>query len=393
VQHLKLEELNSIANEVGVTLAAVTPLKALAEHAQRLAHWQRQAWAADMHYMLREPEGYCDIGRLLPAASQVLSFVIPYASTLTQTCQSGYGRVARYAWGDDYHTVIAAALERFVSMVTERIGRKPRYRVATDAVPILERALLWESIERQGFFGRNSLMIIPRLGSFFFIAELLWDLDTPSGVLLRVGEGGCGSCQRCVAQCPTAAITEEGFIDARRCISYLTIEKRGIFNLAERAAIGEWVFGCDICQEVCPFNHRLSKIEPPLALVQLGGNNSTLVLEDLLRIRTDAEFKARFGKRALTRAKRPGLLRNAACVAANTLAVNAAAALYEALTDTSPIVRRHALWALGVLWNKKGDDMVKQGYPAPEMLRRLCIADSDLDLKAEGANVLCLLEK
>ena len=170
------------------------------------------------------------------------------------------------------------------------------------------------------------------------------------GERVKEVESSCGSCSKCQIGCPTGALVSDYTLDARRCISYLTIDKRGVLEEWEREAIGEWIFGCDICQEVCPFNHTTMKIGRRVALSEFSpeeGAGKELLLSEILSIRSDEEFVQRFGGTPLMRTKREGLLRNAAVVAGNTRSVATVVALKEACNDKSEVVREHAEWALG----------------------------------------------
>jgi len=214
------------------------------------------------------------------------------------------------------------------------------------------------------FIGKNTMAIIPGEGSFFFIGEVVWDLEVvgapPSGDM----KGRCGACSRCLSGCPTNAFVSERTLDAGRCISYLTIEKRGVLTYQERAWLGEWVFGCDVCQDVCPFNVVPLRKKSGAALSELSGNagiGQSLSLRTVISMRTDEEFRAFFKGTAIVRAKREGLVRNAAVVAANTGSADLLDALLEsAERDPSGVVRRHALWAAAVLGDRERDGALRR---------------------------------
>ena len=233
----------------------------------------------------------------------------------------------------------------------------------SDAIPLNERAF---AVRAQiGFIGRNAMVIRPGIGSYFLLAELVTDLEvsdvgglsgevTPRSLRLAPPAAppnfeGCGRCERCKPHCPTGAIVEDGIVDARRCISYLTIEKRGPLQEHERLSLGEWVFGCDLCQEACPFNHRAHRgALPPVSepFRPTNGAGPYLDLTHLLRIRSESDFLTRFAGTPLMRARREGLVRNAACVAVCTTAEEVLPALHDAaLEDPSVLVRQHAVWA------------------------------------------------
>jgi epoxyqueuosine reductase len=203
------------------------------------------------------------------------------------------------------------------------------------------------------------MAIIPKEGSFFFLGELLWNLEIERPTDQPRSPSSCGTCTQCLSKCPTGAFVKEHVLDARRCISYLTIEKRSALSYQEREWIGEWLFGCDICQEVCPFNivplkKRLGPQVPELGREE--GVGPTVSLERVLRMRGDEEYRAVFQGTAVMRAKREGLARNAAVVAANTHAEHLIPLLGEVVRhDGSPLVRQHSVWATAVMASRLGE--------------------------------------
>jgi len=347
-------DLTSLADEVGLTLVSSLS-RASAElrlgfESRNLARWQMDGNAGEMAFMNRPPELFSSFEKILPSARSILLFLVPYAAKISSEteCPAGYGRVARYAWGRDYHRVLKEKLSLFAASVQGRYG-PIRSRSFSDAVPILERSLA----QRAGssFVGRNAMLIRPGWGSFFFIAEYLSDLeivDAPErNDRLRAPGSGCGTCERCLRQCPTAAFSASGVLDARRCISYLTIEKRSGFTEWESSALGEWLFGCDVCQTVCPFNHGHTAAWPLPEFEPESGAGRFLKLVDLLEIRADAEFDRRFSETSIARTGRTGLLRNCCAVIANTAFLPAVDALIEVSeNDRSELVRSEALRSL-----------------------------------------------
>jgi epoxyqueuosine reductase len=250
--------------------------------------------------------------------------------------------VARYAWGADYHDAIAGRLERFRSALAEVIPGLAA-RPAVDAQPLLERALARRS--GLGFVGKNTNLIAHGDGSWLFLTELVVSAPLPPDAPVPQGCGGCTACQ---AKCPTGALSRDYALDARLCVSYLTIENRGSIPAPLRPGLGSWVFGCDDCQEACPFNARPLEASWPEFSPERGAG-PWLSLEDVLSLRTDAAFKERFKGTPLLRAKRAGLVRNACVVVRNAGAAGALAGALEECRDRdeSPVVREHAAWALG----------------------------------------------
>ncbi len=344
---LSQKKLKALAHAHGLAMASVTGLTPLETSVKPLNDWQRAGYAGEMGYMQRPAELLCEPLKLCPEAVCAVCFAAMYERASAGERPVGSGRVARYAWGRDYHQILKERLSALLDTLEKEFGEAVRCRAFSDAVPLLERALA----ERAGlgFIGKNSLLIRPGTGSLFFLAEVFWDVSVEPDAL-AIATGTCGSCERCRHACPTQAIVADRVVDARRCISYLTIEKRGSFNDWERRALGEWVFGCDVCQEVCPFNYASLKlgegdVVPEFRAAQ--GAGPYLDLSGLLKIRRSGDFQKRFSGTPLLRPKRAGLLRNAACVAANTLAEQCVPVLIEtAGSDSEPLVREHAVWAL-----------------------------------------------
>ncbi len=351
MQSLSFTDLQELARGVGLDVVGVTDAAQLHHDLEHLKGWQEAGYAGDMEYMLREPELLASPERLLEGARSVVTVALAYDRAPRPVLAPGFGRVARYAWGRDYHKVLRKRLELLIRGVEEHLGRSLSFRVFSDSVPLLERALAKRS--EISFIGKNTMAIVPGRGSFFLLGEVLWELDIVDCNRETPSASHCGTCTNCLSRCPTQAFVSERVLDARRCISYLTIEKRGPLTYEERVWIGEWVFGCDICQEVCPFNFVSLKKGSRASIQEFNaeqGVGPALDLGRVLKLRSHDEFVGHFGGTALMRAKREGLLRNAAVVAANTCAVELIEPLrVAAREDKSPIVRQHAVWALTTL--------------------------------------------
>jgi epoxyqueuosine reductase len=280
----------------------------------------------------------------LAEARSIISLAVNYYSGDFDSAPRGHGRVARYAWGLDYHEVIPPRLWQLVGEIEKLVGHKVSARCFTDAVPLLERA-----VARRAGIGRvglNSCLITDEFGSWVFLSEVLLDLElTPDSEDARV----CLSTLDCIKRCPTGAIVQPYVVDARRCISYHTIENRAVIPRQLRRQMGDWLFGCDVCQEVCPHNNHLP-ITSWREFHPESGVGKTLLLDDVLRLDSDEAFRERFRHTALLRTKRRGLVRNAAIVAANTRYEEAIPRLRElVLSDPDEIIRGHAVWALAEL--------------------------------------------
>jgi epoxyqueuosine reductase len=316
-----------------------------------------------MDYMLRKPELLCAPERLLEQWQDrelgwsILSVFCRYDTRNAPVFRVGYGRVARYAWGKDYHRQLRRALGTFVKNLQTELGWAFPHRVFTDAVPLLERAIAARA--GLGFIGKNTLLIRPGTGSFGFLGEVLLPIRIEGEERVANRPGTCGTCTRCQSACPTGAFKAEYQLDARRCISYLTIEKSGLFNAWEREALGSWIFGCDICQEVCPFNHAPLKIGAAPELPKLGsefGVGPLLELSSVIAMRDDGEYLRRFQGTPLMRAGRENLIRNACCVAVNTGAYSVLPALRGGVRlESDPVARATMVWALSRLSEREGD--------------------------------------
>ena len=306
--------------------------------------WLRQGYAGAMEYLERHAELKEDPRHLLPEAQTLIALGMHYQTDDPDPVQSNnpaLGRVSRYAWGDDYHQVLRAKLRELSDGIQQkfRVG-DGQHRPCVDTGPLLERELAHHA--GLGWFGKHSNLIHWPQGSWFFLAELLVDFPlTPDAPFTRVD---CGSCTRCIEACPTDAIVADRTVDARRCISYLTIELKGAIPQELRTRMGNWIFGCDICQEVCPWNRNAPRTSEPAFQPRSGFQHPELV--EWMEMNQE-EFHRRFRKSPLKRTQRRGLLRNIAVALGNWGSPKAIPALGKGLRDTEPLVRQHAAWALG----------------------------------------------
>jgi epoxyqueuosine reductase len=266
------------------------------------------------------------------------------ASPLLALQAGKVGRVARYARGPDYHDILRDRLNRLLAWLQ---GEVPgcRGRGVVDTAPLLERDFARRA--GLGWFGKNTMLLNKRRGSYFFLGALLTDLDLTPDPPFEASH--CGSCTACLDACPTSAFVGPGVLDSRRCISYLTIELRGDIPEELRPGIGDWLFGCDVCQEVCPWNRHAPEAGPEWPRADL----TALDPVELLSLSPE-EFRWRFRGTALTRSKRRGLLRNAAVVLGNVGGPEALLALRRALEDDEPLVREAARWAIGQIEGRHG---------------------------------------
>ncbi|MFY9556954.1 MAG: tRNA epoxyqueuosine(34) reductase QueG [Blastocatellia bacterium] len=368
-------KIKHAARDLGFEVAGITSVEPLHRDDNAYQLWREEGFAAGMDYMTRRPELHAQPRALVPYSQSLITLAVDhYSEAPVFEHENRYGRVARYAWGLDYHDVVKPRLQSLVSRIEHIAGRSVHARCFVDAVPLMERAAAARA--GLGFFGKNTNLIQPRNGSWFFLSEILLDLELPADD--RKIKVTCGSCHRCIDACPTDAFAGPYRLDSRKCISYLTIENKGAIPRELRSAIGEWIFGCDVCQDVCPFNRFAS----PTSWSEFrpeAGAGTRLDLVEVLSIATDDEFRARFRGTPITRPKRRGLLRNAAVVAANVCAIAVVPALIARIeNDPEPLIRSHALWAVGELDGKRA-------LPAAEHCLR---TDTDSSVLEEAENLL-----
>ncbi len=331
--------LKEKAREVGFADCGACPAVEAARY-EKLRQWIALGYAGQMHYVERRLEAYRHPQGVLANVRSLLMLVHFYDPGRLLLSPPGFGKVARYACGSrDYHDVIRAKLQELVSWVrTVRPGTGCRGVV--DTAPLLERD--YAQLAGLGWIGKNTLLLRPGQGSYFFLAALL--LDCPLEYDQPFHTDHCGTCRACLDACPTSAFVAPYVMDATRCISYLTIELRDTIPSALRPLIGDWLFGCDVCQEVCPWNRRAPPASDPAYEPIEAHNPIDLVqLFDL----DEEQFQKRFGSTPLARPGRAALLRNAAIVLGNQRAESGRAALEKGLRDPSPVVRAACAWALG----------------------------------------------
>ncbi|HYQ16487.1 MAG TPA: tRNA epoxyqueuosine(34) reductase QueG [Polyangiaceae bacterium] len=341
------------ARDLGFVRAGIALPARSEPAAERLAAWLAAGHHGEMQYMAG------DLDRSTPAAlfepvRSVLVVALPYADappTPLRRSATGpelpaplSGKVARYARGEDYHRVLRAKLEQLAAAIEALVGRPVGRRACVDSAPLLERDFAVRA--GLGFAAKSTLTILPGVGSFVLLGELLLDLElAPTAAL---SSSGCGACTSCLTACPTAAFVGPHVLDARRCISYLTIELKGSVPRELRALIGAHVFGCDICQDVCPWNQ--SRHAP--ARDKDLGERAELAAPDLVSLLFlgSAAYRKLVRGTALSRVSRQRLGRNAAIALGNSRSPAAEAPLALALsTHSSELVRAHAAWALGAL--------------------------------------------
>lgn len=355
-------ELKSRAANAGFVLTGVCPATDAAGY-PRLQEWLASGYAGQMHYLANRAAAYQHPRHVLAAVRTVLMLALPYRTEEPQPCPEGTGRISRYAWGSgDYHDVIHEKLHDLADWLR---GQHPgaECRGVVDSAPLLERE--FAVLAGLGWIGKNTLLLNKPAGSYFFLAALLTNLDLEIDQPFATDH--CGTCRACLEACPTNAFPQPYVLDATRCISYLTIELRDAIPAELRPGLGDWLFGCDVCQDVCPWNNRVHTSNE--VAFQPRADENPVDLLALFNL-DDAAFRARFRHSPLWRSKRRGILRNAAIVLGNQRTAAAIPSLIAALNDAEPLVRGAAAWALGRFdqaetkaalqhaLSSEGDDMV-----------------------------------
>jgi len=337
-------------------------------HLDVYAAWLEAGRHGEMGYLAtgRARATRADPRLLLPECRSLL--VLAANTTPLPEARRSSARVAAYARGEDYHQTLATRARGLLDELRSFVGAEFAGRVYTDTGPLLERELAQRA--GLGWIGRNTCLIHPRHGSMFLLVEVLLGLDLPPDEPFAADR--CGACRRCLDACPTACILPDRTLDATRCISYWTIEARGSIPAALRERVGDWLFGCDVCQDVCAWNARFGQPTPDPAFAArpiLAAPDPA----DWLALSQEA-FSARLRGSPLKRARRAGLARNAAVVAGNLRRPGDVPALGEALlADPSPLVRAHAAWGLGRVG----------GQQAHRWLRRALTLEPEADVRLE----------
>jgi epoxyqueuosine reductase len=323
------------ALEAGFDRVAVGPAGP-AEHAGRFDDWLDAGYAGGMDYLARTRAERKDPARLLPGCRSVIALALAYGP---REDDASWSAVSRYARGADYHGLMRPRLAAVVDVLREAGGPGVASRAAVDTSAVLERDLAARA--GLGWIGKNTNLIAAGTGSYFFIGTVLTTAAlVPDGPVAD----HCGTCTACLDACPTQAFVGPWVLDARRCLAYLTIEHRGDVADEWKPRMGDWLFGCDVCQEVCPWNRKAPPArEPALAPTQPLPSLPTLLTLD------EVAFRVRFRGSAMSRAKRAGLARNAALMLGHRGDRAAAPALRRALDDPDEGVRRAAAWALARL--------------------------------------------
>jgi epoxyqueuosine reductase len=351
---LKQSILNE-AHRLGFILAGVT-IPDPPPHFSTFENWLAKGRHADMAYLATERARLrrADPKQILPECKSILVLAIPYnrphanPSSEIGKAAGGEGRIAAYALGEDYHLVLPPRLQALVDFIETQVGHPIPNRYYTDTGPILERDLAQRA--GLGWIGKNTCLINPHAGSYFLLAEILLGLELDPDPPFSTDQ--CGTCTRCIDACPTDCILPDRTLDARRCISYLTIENKGDIPEELRLLTQDWIFGCDICQTVCPWN-KFAAPEGDASFRPKSGSP----FPDLIQILelTPSTFNRQFKHSPIQRAKRQGLLRNTAVALGNVGDERVSPALEQAGNDPESLVRDHAHWAQQQIENRKSE--------------------------------------
>ena len=345
------ERLVSFSREVGFDSCRVTACGS-APHAHEFRNWLNEGGHGEMGYMERAEEKRCDPQKVLAGARSIVVLAMNYFQGNPQVGDTppATGRVARYAWGDDYHDLIESRLGKIDEFLRQFGGLQKCY---VDTGPVLERDHAAQA--GVGWHGKSTMLINERLGTWFFLAEILTTVELPPD---KPVPNRCGTCDRCIKACPTGAITAPHRLDARRCISYLTIELKGAIPLDLRPLIGDRIFGCDDCLDACPWN-RFAQVSRETAF---SARHSTtgMSLRDYLNL-GDNEFRMLFRNSPIKRIKRRGFLRNVCVALGNVGDLSDLPALNRAAADPEPLITEHAKWAIQQIRSRHRIDPSQSG--------------------------------
>ncbi len=361
-----------LAEELGFDRCAVAPVEELPA-GLRLEEWMARDMHGSMAWMARDPARRSDPRRVVPEAKSVVVVAMNYHTDDDASHDPRTGCISRYAWGDEYHRVLGERLQTLVEAL-ENLVPDLQGRWYVDTGPVMEKA--WAERAGLGWIGKHTNLIHRDLGSWIFLGAVITNAPLHASSAHR---DYCGTCTACIDVCPTDAIVAPYVLDARRCISYLTIENRGPIPVEFRTAMGNRVFGCDDCQDVCPWN-RFAQVSVQARSFAPRDHARAPALVELLKLDND-EFRSRFRDSPVLRARRNGFVRNVAVALGNSGDITAVGPLIESLGDEDPLVRGHVAWALGQLG----------GHTAVDGLRSRLAVEEDESVRHEIERALSVI--
>ncbi len=341
------KSIKNKAIEIGFDLVGVSPVDKFPEN-QFYKEWLNKGFSGEMGYMERNSEKREDVRNILPGAKSIISCAInyntdhPYSTELSDAIK---GWISRYAWGDDYHDTVKEKLQVLMEYISSASSEEVLNKIYVDTGPVLER--MYGKYAGVGWVGKNTCLINQEIGSWIFVGEIITDIELEYDIPVA---DRCGTCTKCIDACPTDAIIEPYVLDSRQCISYLTIELKNKIPSELRDGIQNNIYGCDICQDVCPWNKRASISESKHFRPREGLYNPDL--SSLSALSPD-DFRELFKGSPIKRTKRRGLLRNIMVAMGNSGDKDFIPDIKKCLKDEEPLVRAHAVWAL---WKLEGEE-------------------------------------
>lgn len=343
------DSIQNKAKELGFDLVGFSHADTLDEEKQKLMKWISNGYAGKMEYLTRDPEARTNPESFLKGSQTIISLAVNYHQSNQSSEKLGTGKVSKYAWGKDYHLVLKnklTELELYIQSLP--VNKTIQTRSCVDAGIPMEKALAVNA--GLGFIGKNTNLITREYGSWVFLAEIYTTLKLDC--IKNTLPISCGHCKLCLDACPTSAFPEPYVLDANRCISYLTIELKDSIPIGLREKMGHWAFGCDICQDICPFNQKWSKPLKCSDFMADKGVGSSMQIEDYSTYPDNQSFKKAYKTSPIVRAKRDGIIRNLLIVIANQKDMRYLEIVKEIMENNeNPVVHETAVWAINKLIN------------------------------------------
>lgn len=340
------QSIKQKAHDLGFDLVGVAPVEPVPE-LSFYKEWIEAGYAGKMEYLERNIDKRTDVSNVAPTAKSIVVCALVYHTDnplSTEIDEPSKGWISRYGWGDDYHDVLQKKLFELFDFIKTESPEEVVGRVYVDTGPVVDR--VYAKYAGIGWFGKNTCILNQKKGSWFFLGEIITSLELEYD---RSVPDRCGTCMRCIEACPTDAILEPYVLDSRLCISYLTIELRDEIPVELRDKMGNHIFGCDICQDVCPWNRKAPKTSLPAFKPREGLFNPNL--EDIANLDQD-DFREKFRKSPIKRTKHKGFLRNVAVAMGNSGESKFIPILNELAQNGEPLIAEHASWAIDKIQNK-----------------------------------------